>query len=71
MRKPYGKLILVLAAMALATGGCQKKGNAVETNASTEVTVLRRGNRSRKRHGAGLCRPISYWKQIMKSDRSS
>lgn len=39
MRKPYGKLILVLAAMALATGGCQKKGNAVETNASTEVTV--------------------------------
>lgn len=39
MRKPYGKLILILTAMALATGGCQKKGNAVETDASTEVTV--------------------------------
>ena len=39
MRKPYGKLILALAAMALVTGGCQKKGNAVETDASTEVAV--------------------------------
>lgn len=39
MRKPYGKLILVLAAMALVTGGCQKKENTVETDASTEVTV--------------------------------
>lgn len=39
MRKPYGKLILVLAAMALVTGGCQKKGNTVETDASTEAVV--------------------------------
>lgn len=39
MRKPYGKLILVLAAMALVTGGCQKKGNAMETDASTEAAV--------------------------------
>lgn len=39
MRKPYEKLILVLAAMALVTGGCQKKENTVETDASTEVTV--------------------------------
>ena len=39
MRKPYGKLILLLTAMALVTGGCQKKGNTVETDASTEVTV--------------------------------
>ena len=39
MRKPYGKLILVLAAMALVTGGCQKKENTGETDASTEVTV--------------------------------
>lgn len=39
MRKPYGKLILVLAAMALVTGGCQKKGNTVETGASTEAVV--------------------------------
>ena len=39
MRKPYGKLILVLAAMALVTGGCQKKENTVETDTSTEVTV--------------------------------
>lgn len=39
MRKPYRRLILVLAAMALVTGGCQKKGSAVETNASTEVAV--------------------------------
>ena len=39
MRKPYRRLILVLAAMALVTGGCQKKGSAVETNASTEAAV--------------------------------
>lgn len=39
MRKPYGKLILVLAAIALVTGGCQKKGNTVETDASTEAVV--------------------------------
>lgn len=39
MRKPYGKLILVLAAMALVTGGCQKKGNTVETDASTEAVA--------------------------------
>lgn len=39
MRKPYGKLILILAAMALVTGGCQKKGNTVETDASTEAVV--------------------------------
>lgn len=39
MRKPYGKLILVLAVMALVTGGCQKKGNAMETDASTEAAV--------------------------------
>lgn len=39
MRKPYGKLILVLAAMALVTGGCQKKENTVETDASTEAVV--------------------------------
>ena len=39
MRKPYGRLILVLAAMALVAGGCQKKGSAVETNASTEAAV--------------------------------
>lgn len=39
MRKPYGKLILILTVMALVTGGCQKKGSAVETNASTEVAV--------------------------------
>lgn len=39
MRKPYRRLILVLAAMALVTGGCQKKGSAVETNASAEAAV--------------------------------
>ena len=39
MRKPYGKLILVLAAMALVTGGCQKKGNTVQTDASPEAVV--------------------------------
>lgn len=39
MRKPYRRLILVLAAMALVTGGRQKKGSAVETNASTEAAV--------------------------------
>lgn len=39
MRKPYRRFILVLAAMALVTGGCQKKGSAVETNASTEAAV--------------------------------
>ena len=39
MRTPYRRLILVLAAMALVTGGCQKKGSAVETNASTEAAV--------------------------------
>lgn len=39
MRKPYGKLIVILAAITLVTGGCQKKGNAVETDASTEAVV--------------------------------
>lgn len=39
MRKPYRKLILVLAAMALVTGGCQKKVNTVETDTSTEAVV--------------------------------
>jgi len=39
MRKPYGKLIVILAAITLVTGGCQKKGNTVETDASTEAVV--------------------------------
>ena len=39
MRKHYRKLIVILAALAMVTGGCQKKKNAVETNASTEVAV--------------------------------
>lgn len=39
MRRPYGKLIVILAAIAIVTGGCQKKENAVETNASTAVAV--------------------------------
>lgn len=39
MRKHYRKLIVILAAMALVTGGCQKKENVVETNVSTEVAV--------------------------------
>lgn len=39
MRKHYRKLIVILAALAMVTGGCQKKENVVETNASTEVAV--------------------------------
>lgn len=39
MRRHYRKLIVILAALAMVTGGCQKKENAVETNASTEVAV--------------------------------
>lgn len=39
MRKHYRKLIMILAALAMVTGGCQKKENVVETNASTEVAV--------------------------------
>lgn len=39
MRKPYGKLIVILAAITLVTGGCQKKGNTVETDASTEAAI--------------------------------
>ena len=39
MRKPYGKLIVILAAITLVTGGCQKKRNAVETDASTEAAA--------------------------------
>lgn len=39
MRRHYRKLIVILAALAMVTGGCQKKENAVETNASTEAIV--------------------------------
>ena len=37
MRKHYRKLIVLLAAMTLATSGCQKKEDTVETNVSTEA----------------------------------